>query len=64
MFGHVTINQLVAFLGLMLATVVFALLNKYGAPIRICWGAAILCILVVSVFWSAVNLAVEDDDED
>ncbi len=58
----ITVNQAVAFLGLVLSASVFLLAVRYGVPERIAFGSAILCVLVVSIFWTAVNLG--DDDED
>jgi hypothetical protein len=58
-----SINHLVAFLGLILAIAVNLLLRKFGYPEKICWGASIMSILVVSMFWSIVMLGADDDDE-
>ena len=58
----ITLNQAVAFLGLVLSASVFLLMTRYGVPERIAFGSAILSVLVVSIFWTAVNLG--DDDED
>lgn len=60
----ITIHQIVALLGLALAISVYALLNRFGVPGKICLGAAILSILVVGIFWSAVQLGAEDEDEE
>lgn len=58
----ISLNHIVAFLGLVLASSVFVLMTKYGIPQKIAFGAAILSVLVVSIFWTSVNLT--DDDED
>jgi hypothetical protein len=39
-------------------------MTKYGIPSKIAWGSAILCILTVSIFWTAVTINLDDDDED
>jgi len=58
-----TLNQIVAFLGLVLAISVNLALRKFGFPEKICWGASILSILVVSIFWATVMLGAEDDED-
>ena len=63
MAPKLTINHAVAFLALILAVCVFCLMSRFGVPSKIAWGSAILSILVVSIFWSAVNLG-SDDEED
>jgi len=60
---RITLDQIVAVLGLSLALAVFSVLTKYGAPEKIRWGAAILSILVVAIFWSAVQLGADDEDD-
>lgn len=60
----ITIHQIVALLGLVLAISVYAVLNRFGIPNRICMGAAILSVLVVGIFWSAVQLGADDEDEE
>jgi len=60
----ITIHQIVAVLGLMLALSVYALLSKFGVPARIVWGATVLSVLVVAIFWSSVCLGAEDEDEE
>lgn len=60
---RITINQIVAVLGLSLALAVFSLLTKFGVPEKIRWGATILSILVVAIFWSAVQLGADDEDD-
>lgn len=56
-------NHAVFILGILLAVSVYVLMTKYGIPSKIAWGSAILCILVVAIFWSAVNLNLDDDDD-
>lgn len=58
-----TVHQLVALLALALAVSVFAVLNRFGVPFRMCMGAAILAVLVVGTFWSAVQLGTDDEDD-
>ncbi|HEY9786937.1 MAG TPA: hypothetical protein V6D17_16215 [Candidatus Obscuribacterales bacterium] len=58
-----SINHVVALLALVLSIGVFLLLKRYGLPERICWGAAILSILVVSIFWTSVLLGADDDED-
>jgi hypothetical protein len=38
-------------------------MTKYGIPQKIAFGAAILSVLVVSIFWTSVNLADEDESD-
>jgi hypothetical protein len=59
----ITLNQCVAFLGLVLSLSVFLLMTRYGVPERIAFGSAILSILVVAIFWTAVNLGDDDEEE-
>ncbi|MBX9687202.1 MAG: hypothetical protein K2X27_10905 [Candidatus Obscuribacterales bacterium] len=59
----ITLNHCVAFLGLVLSLSVFLLMTRYGVPERIAFGSAILSILVVAIFWTAINLTDEDEDE-
>ena len=59
----VTIHQIVAVLGLALALAVYSILTRWGVPERIRVGAAILSVLVVAIFWSAVQLGADDDDD-
>ena len=60
----ITINQIVAVLGFTLALSVYVLLHKFGVPDKICVGTSILAVLVVAIFWSAVNLGADDEDEE
>lgn len=60
----ITINQIVAILGLTLALSDYALLHRFGVPERICWGTSIFSVLVVAIFWSAVQLGADDEDEE
>jgi len=59
----VTIHQTVAVLGLALSFAVYSVLTRWGVPERIRIGAAVLSILVVAIFWTAVQLGAEDDDD-
>jgi len=61
---QLNLNHLVAFLGLVLAVAVFLALRKFNFPDRICMGAAVLSILMVAIFWSAVLVNVGEDDEE
>ena len=60
---RLNLNHLVAFLGLVLSIAVFLALRRLNLPDKICLGAAVLSILVVAIFWSAV-LVGDDDEED
>lgn len=60
----ITIHQIVALLGIALAISVYSLLSKFGVPYKISLGAAILSVLVVGIFWSAVQLGADDEDEE
>ena len=64
MAPRINANHAVAVLGIVLAASVYLLMVRYNAPSRIAWGSAILSILVVAIFWSAVNLGDTDDDDD
>jgi hypothetical protein len=57
------INQIVAVLALCLAISSYLVLKRYGFPDKVCIGGAILSILVVAIFWSAVLLGAHDDDD-
>ena len=59
----INLNQCVAILGLVLSLSVFLLMTRYGIPERIAFGSAILSILVVAIFWTAVNLGDDDEEE-
>lgn len=61
---QINTNHVVFVLAILLALSVYVLMTKYGIPSKIAWGSAILCILVVSIFWTAVTLNLDDDDED
>lgn len=54
---------MVALLALVLSAAVYLMMRRYGLPDKICWGAAILCILVVSIFWTCVLLGADDDED-
>jgi len=60
----ITLHQVVAVLCVVLALAVYTVPTKLGAPPRICWGASILSILVIAIFWSAINLGAEDEDDE
>jgi hypothetical protein len=60
---QLTLNQVVAMLGLILAVSVYLALRRFGFPEKICWGASILSILIVAIFWTSVMLGAEDDDD-
>lgn len=64
MSPRITVNHAVALLALVLAVAVFSLFTRMGVPSKIAWGSAILSILVVAIFWSAVNLGSDDEDEE
>ena len=59
----VTLNQGVGVLGLLLGMATYMLMTRFHIPERIAWGSAILSILVVAIFWTAINLAEEDEDD-
>ena len=59
----ITLNQAVAIMGLILSLSVFLMMTRFGIPEKIAFGAAVLSVIVVSIFWTAVNLSEEDDDE-
>lgn len=60
---RVTLNHAVAVLGLTLGVSVFTMMIRNQVPERIAWGSAILSILVVAIFWTAINLGEEDEDD-
>lgn len=60
---RISLNQAVAFMALVLSLSVFVLMTRYGIPERIAFGSAILSILVVAIFWTAVNLGDDDEEE-
>ena len=57
------VNHAVAFLALVLALAVYGVMTVMKSPPRISWGAAVLSILVVAIFWSAINLSSDDEDD-
>ena len=63
MAPKLNIHHAVAFLAFVLAIAVFSLMHRWAVPSKIAWGSAILSILVVGIFWSAVNIG-SDDEED
>jgi hypothetical protein len=60
----ISINHVVAMLGLILALGSFMVLKHYGCPDKICVGAGVLSAMVVAIFWSCVMLGTEEDDEE
>ena len=64
MLRSFSLNHVVAVLGLVLGLSSYLMLHRYGAPEKVCVGAGILAILVVSIFWSSVLLGTDDDEDD
>lgn len=64
MLRYVTLNHLVSLLALVLSVASYLVMRRYHFPDKVCVGGAILCILVVGIFWSCVLLGTEDDDEE
>jgi hypothetical protein len=62
-FPRLNSNHGVAFLGLILALSVYGFMSRAGVPSKICCGSAILSMLVVAMFWSAISLGADDEDE-
>ena len=60
----ISINHVVALLGLVLAVSTYMIFKRCGVPEKICVGAAVLAALIVAIFWSCVMLGTEEDDED
>lgn len=58
------LNKMVAVLALCLAISSFLVLKRYHFPDKICIGGAILSVLVVAMFWSAVLLGTREDESD
>jgi hypothetical protein len=58
-----SLNHIVAVLGILLALAVNLFLRRIGFPDKIAWGASILSLLVVSIYWSLVKLGADDEDE-
>ncbi len=61
---NLTINHLVALLALVLSIASYLMMRRFHFPDKVCVGGAILCILVVAIFWSCVLLGTEEDDEE
>ncbi len=59
-----SINQVVAVFGLILACCVFLVLHKLGFPDKIKYGTALLSILFVAIIWSTASLTLGGDDEE
>ena len=64
MAPRINANHAVAFLALVLAICMYAMMQRMGAPSKIAWGSAILSILVVAIFWTAVNLGADDEEDE
>jgi multisubunit Na+/H+ antiporter MnhF subunit len=58
-----SINHVVAFLGLVLALSVYLVMKRFSVPDKLAVGAAILSALVVSIFWTSVMLGTDEDEE-
>jgi hypothetical protein len=58
-----SLNHVVAVLGLVLAISSYLILKHYGIPDKICVGAGVLSALVVAIFWSCTMLGTEEDDD-
>jgi hypothetical protein len=63
MLRRFSLNHVVALLALVLSIASYLMLHRYGAPEKVCVGAAILSLLVVSIFWSSVLLGTDDDED-
>jgi hypothetical protein len=61
---ELNLNHLVAFLALILAISVYLGLRKLQFPDKICLGAALLAILAVATFWTAVQINLGNEDEE
>lgn len=59
-----TIHHAVSVLAIVLALSVFEAMSRFGVPSKVAWGSAILSILMVAIFWSAINLAADDEDDE
>ncbi|CAN5501280.1 hypothetical protein BH11CYA1_BH11CYA1_33410 [soil metagenome] len=64
MLRSFSLNHVVALLAFVLSVASYLMLRRYGAPDKVCVGAAILSLLVVSIFWSSVLLGTDDDEDD
>lgn len=58
-----SLNHVVAFLGLILALSSYLLMKRLGLPDKLAFGCGILAALVVSIFWTSVMLGTEEDDD-
>ena len=56
-------NRLVAFMGLILGMTSYVALHSCHFPEKICVGSIFLSVLVVAVFWSAIMIGTEDDED-
>lgn len=59
-----TVNHAVALLAIAMGLAVFQVLTRYGFPPRIGWAASILAVLVIAMFWTAINLTDTEEDEE
>lgn len=59
----ITLDQMVALLGVVLTVAVYSLMGRLGVPPQIQVGAAVLSALVVAIFWSTVCLGADDEDD-
>ena len=64
MMPRLTVHHAVAVLAVVLALAVFQVMSRFGVPSKIAWGSAILSILCVAIFWSAVNLTPDYEYDD
>lgn len=58
-----SLNHVVALLGLVLAVSSYLLMKRFGLPDKLAVGCGILAALVVSIFWTSVMLGTDDDDD-
>jgi hypothetical protein len=58
------LNHLVAVLALVLAVSAYLATRKLQFPDKICMGAALLALLMVATFWTAVQINLGNEDED
>lgn len=58
------INHVVAILAICLALSSFLALRRYGFPLKVCFGAGVLSVLVVAMFWTAIALTGGPDEDD
>lgn len=58
------VNHVVAILAICLALSSFLALRRYGFPLKVCFGAGILSVLVVAMFWTGISLTSGGGDDD